>query len=211
MKVAIYDLDKTLVRRATFTPFLVFAARKLAPWRLILLPVWVLLMLGYRAGFYDRTRLKTAGMRMMLGKQPVSRIEQIGEAFADHHIAQAGWIKPVTAMLEADRAEGARIILATAAFDFYAKAFARRLSVDEVIATCWDGRSIPGGNCYGATKLEKVTAWLGSAPVSHDLKFVSDSFADAPLLDVAGDPVFVTRSVSKRTRAEAKGWRVIAP
>jgi len=33
MKVAIYDLDKTLVRRATFTPFLLFAARRLAPLR----------------------------------------------------------------------------------------------------------------------------------------------------------------------------------
>ena len=34
MRIAIYDLDRTLTRRATFTPFLLFAARKVASWRL---------------------------------------------------------------------------------------------------------------------------------------------------------------------------------
>ena len=211
MKVAIYDLDKTLVRRATFTPFLAFAARKLAPWRLILLPVWVLMMLGYRAGLYDRTSLKTAGMRLMLGHQPVARLEEVGEEFARHHVAAAGWIEPVLAMVEADRSEGARLIVATAAFEFYAKAFARKLSIGEVIATRWDGEGIPGGNCYGETKRARVTEWLGSDPKAHDLRFVSDSFADAPLLNEAHDPVFVTSSAGKRARAEASGWRVIAP
>ena len=211
MKVAIYDLDKPLVRRATFTPFLAFAARKLAPWRLVLLPVWVLMMLGYRAGLYDRTSLKTAGMKLMLGYQPVNRLEEIGEEFAERHIAAAGWIEPVLAMVEADRSEGARLIVATAAFEFYAKAFARRLSIGEVIATRWDGTGIPGGNCYGETKRARVAEWLGSDPQEHDLRFVSDSFADAPLLNQARDPVFVTGSPSKRARAEASGWRVIAP
>ena len=211
MKVAIYDLDKTLVRRATFTPFLAFATRKLTPWRLVLLPVWVLMMLGYRAGLYDRTSLKTAGMKLMLGHQPVSRLEGVGEAFADHHIAAAGWIEPVIAMMEADRSEGAHLIVATAAFEFYAKAFARRLSIGEVIATRWDGKGIPGGNCYGETKRARVVELLGSDPQEHDLRFVSDSFADAPLLGQARDPVFVTASAAKRVRAEALGWRVIAP
>ena len=211
MKVAIYDLDKTLVRRATFTPFLAFAARKLAPWRLVLLPVWVLMMLGYRAGLYDRTSLKTAGMKLMLGRQPVARLEEVGEEFAEHHVSAADWIKPVIAMVEADRSDGARVIVATAAFEFYATAFARRLSIVEVIATRWDGEGIPGGNCYGETKRARVAEWLGSDPQEHDLRFVSDSFADAPLLNQARDPVFVTDSPFKRARAEASGWRVVAP
>ena len=65
MRIAIYDLDNTLTRRATFTPFLIFAARRIAPWRLALLPVWVAMMIGYRAGLYDRTTLKTGGMKLM--------------------------------------------------------------------------------------------------------------------------------------------------
>ncbi len=209
MKVAIYDLDKTLVRRATFTPFLAFAARRLAPWRLVFFPFWVMMMLGYRAGFYDRTTLKTAGMKLMLGRQSQSRLEQVGEEFAERHIASVGWIDPVIAMVETDRTDGTRLVIATAAFEFYAKAFARRLGIDHVIATRWDGSGIPGGNCYGDTKRARVFDWLENDPADHEMRFVSDSFADAPLLDHASDPVFVTASAGKRTRAEERGWRVV--
>ncbi len=211
MKVAIYDLDKTLVRRATFTPFLAFAARKLAPWRLVLLPVWVLIMLGYRAGLYGRTGLKTAGMKLMLGKQTLSRLEDVGEKFAEHHLNTAGWIDPVITMVEADRAAGTRLVVATAAFEFYAKAFARRLGIEHVIATQWDGERIPGGNCYGETKRARVAESLGGDLSGHQIRFVSDSFADAPLLLEAEEPFFVTASERKRARAEALGWSVIDP
>jgi uncharacterized membrane protein YczE len=37
--LAIYDMDKTITRRATFTPFLIHAALGLAPWRLLLVPL----------------------------------------------------------------------------------------------------------------------------------------------------------------------------
>lgn len=211
MKVAIYDLDKTLVRRATFTPFLAFAARKLAPWRLVLLPLWVLMMLGYRIGLYGRTGLKAAGMKLMLGRPSLQKLETVGEAFAERHLEKSGWNSAVTAMLEEDRKNGARLLIATAAFEFYARAFARRLDVEEVIATRWDGESIPGGNCYGETKRARVAEWLGGQPAEHDFRFVSDSFADRPLLDDAANPVFITNSKRRRARAEASGWSVISP
>lgn len=209
MKVAIYDLDKTLVRRATFTPFLAYAARRLAPGRLVFMPIWVLLMIGYRVGLYDRTRLKTLGMRLMLGRQELHALSAVGHQFADAHIARAGWLEGVIAMVEADRQAGTRIAIATAAFEFYAGAFAERLGIKEVIATRWDGTSIPGGNCYGEEKHRRVTEWLGEPPSETAMRFVSDSFADAPLLSEAEDAVFVTQSAGKRARAEALGWRVI--
>ena len=206
MKVAIYDLDKTLVRRATFTPFLAFAARRIAPWRLVLLPVWVLMMIGYRLGLYDRTALKTAGMKLMLGRVTASQLEDVGKDFASHHLARAGWMPGVIEMVEQDRATGSRLMMATAAFEFYARAFADKLGIEHVIATRWDGETIPGGNCYGEAKRARVAEWLGGR-AAH-IRFVSDSFADAPLLAMADDPVFVTNSRGKRTRAEALGWRV---
>ena len=46
-RLAIYDMDKTVTRRATFTPFLLHAARRLAPWRLLLLPAVAITGLGY--------------------------------------------------------------------------------------------------------------------------------------------------------------------
>ncbi|HLL31270.1 MAG TPA: HAD-IB family hydrolase, partial [Allosphingosinicella sp.] len=32
-RLAIYDMDRTITRRATYTPFLIHAATRLAPWR----------------------------------------------------------------------------------------------------------------------------------------------------------------------------------
>lgn len=209
MKVAIYDLDKTLVREATFTPFLAFAARSLAPIRLALLPVWVLLMIGYKIGLYSRTRLKIMGMRLMIGKRDVAELRNVGRAFAKAHVERAGWLKGVTSMLREDQNSGARVAIATAAFEFYAQAFAEMLDVETLIATRWDGQGIAGGNCYGDTKRHRVEDWLGVPAGEVQMRFVSDSFADQPLLDLAADPVFVTRSARKRARAEANGWRVI--
>ncbi|MBX7540561.1 HAD-IB family phosphatase [Qipengyuania sphaerica] len=208
MKVAIYDLDKTLVRRATFTPFLAFAARRIAPWRLALLPVWVLMMIGYRIGLYDRTALKTAGMKLMLGRQDLARLEDVGREFADHHVARAGWLPGVLALVQQDREAGAQLVVATAAFEFYARAFASKLGIGHVIATRWDGSQIPGGNCYGANKRERVRDWLDGRKA--EIRFVSDSFADEPLLSEAEEAFFVTTSARKAARAEAKGWRVIS-
>lgn len=209
MRIAIYDLDKTLVRRATFTPFLAFAARRLAPWRLLFLPLWVLMMIGYRLGFYDRTALKTAGMKLMLGRQDVAVLEEVGRAFAEYHIARAGWIEQVIALVEEDRAAGARLMIATAAFEFYARAFARRLGIADVVATRWDGSTIPEGNCYGEEKRRRVLEQIPERP-TH-MRFVSDSFADAPLLNDADDPVFVTGSNKKAAKAAGLGWRVVSP
>ena len=209
MKVAIYDLDKTLVRRATFTPFLLFAARSLAPGRLLLFPVWIAMMIGYRIGFYDRTRLKTVGMRLMLGRQPICALERAGREFATHHLRKCGWVEAVIAMLEADRKEGAHLVIATAAFEFYARGFAEKLGIDDVIATGWDGARIPGGNCYGEEKRKRVALWLEDKPPGYRTRFVSDSFADAPLLQEADDAVFVTQSGKKRKRAGSLGWHVI--
>ena len=212
MRIAIYDLDKTLTRRATFTPFLAFAARRTAPWRLVLLPLWIVLMLGYKAGLMDRTTLKRRGMRLMLTDVPGDRLERIGRDFAARRIARDGLMPGALRLLAEDRASGARIAIATAAFEFYATAFGEALDVDQVIATRWDGQSIPGGNCYGLAKKERVMAWLadqGIDPATASLRFVSDSFADAPLLDIAQEPIFVTDSRSKSARAEARGWRAM--
>lgn len=214
MRIAIYDLDNTLTRRATFTPFLVFAAQRVAPWRLALLPIWIAMMIGYRIGLYDRTALKTRGMRVMLGKDSVERLGEIGREFAARRAAGSGFTPAILTLLEEDRASGAQLVVATAAFEFYAREFAALLSIPTVIGTRWDGQQIPGGNCYGATKLSRVEEWAGSQGIDlaqAQVRFVSDSFADAPLLDLADEPVFVTASEAKAARAWDRGWRVIRP
>ncbi len=214
MRIAIYDLDRTITRSPTFTPFLHFAAARIAPWRLLFSPLWIVLMLGYRLGFYSRTRLKQMGMRLMTGSADLERLEAVGRGFAARRIAAGGLMPETLQLIEADRQAGAVLLLATAAFGFYASAFAAHLGIAGLVATRWDGKRIPGGNCYGEEKKARVLTWLtekGIDPASVTIRFVSDSFADAPLLDMAQDAVFVTGSRTLAARARARGWRVIAP
>ena len=46
MKLAIYDMDRTVTIRGTYTPFLLFVAARMAPWRLLLAPFALLAMAG---------------------------------------------------------------------------------------------------------------------------------------------------------------------
>ena len=66
--LAIYDMDKTVTRRATYTPFLLHAAPRLAPWRLLLLPVVLVTMLAYALKLIDRGRLKELNYRLLIGR-----------------------------------------------------------------------------------------------------------------------------------------------
>jgi len=67
-RLAIYDMDRTITRRATYTPFLVHAASRLAPWRLALLPLVLLAMLAYVLKPIDRAGLIRAAIRAIQSK-----------------------------------------------------------------------------------------------------------------------------------------------
>lgn len=206
--LTIYDLDRTLTARPTFTPFLHFAARRLAPWRLLLSPAWIALMIGYRLGLYDRTTLKRRGMRLMLGRPDPAALARVGAQFAGARKLHPGAHRA----LDADRAEGRAQAIATAAFALYARPLGERLGIGSVVATEWDGEGIPGGNCYGAEKLARVAAWFAQAGFRRDethVRAVSDSFADAPLLDWADEAWFVTADRRAARKAEARGWRAV--
>src|SRR3546814_17515668 len=67
IKLAIYDMDRTITRHGTYTPFLLYAARRLAPWRLVFLPLVPLTMLLYAAKLINRATLKEWNQRLLLG------------------------------------------------------------------------------------------------------------------------------------------------
>ena len=66
--LAVYDMDRTVTRRATYTPFLLHCALRRAPWRLLLLPLVMASMLAYVARLIDRARLKEINHHLLLGR-----------------------------------------------------------------------------------------------------------------------------------------------
>ncbi len=218
-RLAIYDMDKTLTRRATWTPFLIHAARARAPWRLALLPVAGLASLAYLAKTIDRARLKAITHRLMIGRAiPPADLAKVAETFADD-VAQTNLFADARARVEADRAAGWEPVLATASHGYYAEAIAARLNIATVIATAArrdaDGNvlaGLEGENCYGSAKLRLIEAWLAREGIARDdiqVRFYSDHVSDAPVLEWADEPFAVNAHGPLRRLAAAKGWAVL--
>ena len=61
-------MDRTVTRRATYAAFLLHAALRLAPWRLLLLPLSASFTLGYALRLIDRGRLKELNYTLLVGR-----------------------------------------------------------------------------------------------------------------------------------------------
>lgn len=217
--VAIYDMDKTITRKATWTPFLIHAAMARAPWRLILLPAAGLASLLYLVKAIDRARLKEVTHRLMLGRTiPPADLEAVAQAFADS-VAASNLFADARERVEADRAAGWEPVLATASHGYYARAIAARLGIAQVIATeaqrDADGNvlaGIEGENCYGPAKLRLIEAWMAREGIARSdlrVRFYSDHVSDAPVLEWADEPFAVNAHGPLRKLAAARGWTVL--
>jgi phosphatidylglycerophosphatase C len=215
--VAIYDLDRTILRKPTFTLFLLWAAWREAPWRLLLLPALAALMIGYALRLYGRDRFKPAAIRLMLGRRIApTRASALAAAFAAWRVPRD--VPPgAAACIARDRAEGYRLLMATAAPEFYAGAIAEALGFDAIVASRHrrdaEGNWLPqldGPNCYGAEKARRVAEWLAAHPAegAARIRVYSDHISDAPTFALASEAWLVGRG-DKFVRLAAKhGWRV---
>jgi HAD superfamily hydrolase (TIGR01490 family) len=217
-RLAIYDMDKTVTRKATFTPFLLHAARRLAPWRFVLLPAVALTGLAYGLRLIDRARLKELNYRLLIGHVPPERLEPVIRSFADAQVA-ANILPGARARIAEDKAAGRRLVLATASYRLYAAAIAQRLGFDDVIGTVQEldanGRvlaRIDGANCYGAAKHDMILAWLRQEGLERDalhIRFYSDHVSDAVVHHWADEPYATNPHQRLLDVAKAEGWEVL--
>ncbi|MEG3181265.1 HAD family hydrolase [Sphingomonas sp. LT1P40] len=218
-RLAIYDMDKTITRKATWTPFLVHAAIARAPWRLALLPLAGLAGVAYLAKAIDRSRLKEITHRLMLGRSiPPADLEKVAAAFADS-VAADNIFADAVARIEADRAAGWEPVLATASHGYYAAAIAARFHIGHVIAT--EARrdeagnvlaGLEGENCYGPAKLRLIEAWMAREGIARgdvQVRFYSDHVSDAPVLEWADEAYAVNAHGPLRKLAAVRGWTVL--
>jgi phosphatidylglycerophosphatase C len=210
--LSIYDMDKTVIRRASWMWWLLHYARTEAPARLLLLPLLLLPLLGYALGMRDRRGLKEAMQRLLMGARvPRVRVERAAESFAAGFGARAE-LQGALAAMAADRAAGCDLWLATASCRFFVEALARRWGIDRVVATenHWDGdwltNRIRGENCYEIGKLRMILAALPARP--ERVRFTSDHVSDLVVLEWADEPVAANPSRPLRRVATARGWPV---
>ncbi len=213
--LAVYDLDKTITRRATYAAWLVFWARRRAPWRLLLVPLSAVAGLLYVLKLVGRARLKTINHALLMGRADVATVAAEAAVFAARQVAtnvRGGAL----AQIVADRAEGRRIVIATASYAFYARAIGAALGVDDVIGTravvAGDTvlPQIDGENCYAGAKRAMVEAWLAAhALTGAPLRFYSDHPSDAPMFELADTAIAANPNRALRVLAQARGWAVV--
>ncbi len=214
--LAIYDMDRTVTRHATYTPFLLYCAARRAPWRLLLLPLVAGAMLAYLVKAIDRGRLKEISHLLLLGhRRHPDELRPLVEGFAKRTLA--GNVRPGALIAIArDKAEGRRVVMATASYRLYAVGIANALGFDDCIGTNaivgLDERvhaRIDGDNCYGPAKLSMIETWLAAHGIARGhVRFYSDHASDAPVFEWADEPVAVNPHGPLRHLAAVRGWMV---
>lgn len=218
-RIAIYDMDRTITIRATYSAFLIHMARELAPWRLIFVPVAVLVLLGYVLRIVSRARAKELNQALLMGANVRrTRIMPAVERYADKVVAgniRAG----ARERIAADKAAGYRLVIASASYRLYVEPIARRLGFDGVIATDhftqdidYVRARIAGENCYDVAKLRMIETWMveqGIARTASHVRAYSDHVSDAPMLAFADEAFAANPHPPLAKLAEERGWPIL--
>lgn len=217
-KLAIYDMDRTITVRGTYTPFLMHMVFARAPWRLLFLPLLPFGFIAYGLKMISREGLKTYNQRLLLGKPNRGSIKPLIETYATKVLSGNSYAKAFE-QIEADRQEGRRLVMATASYELYVEAIAHKLGFDDIIGTRLEidssGHVLPkiiGKNCYDEAKLDRITAFLAEQELDREqihIRAYSDHVSDAPMLEFADEAVATTPSPALRKLAQKRGWQIV--
>ena len=211
---AIFDLDKTITRQGTWSRFIRYATGGgFGFWAKLPINGWQ--ALKYKAGFADRASVKTCSISLYFEGQDRSVLQDKADAFVARDIAN-GLRKEARAVIEAHRAAGDRLIIASAAVDLICDAMARELGFDGVICTrmSWteDGKlrsALEGENCYGEEKLRRVEEFFEGTRPPGPIVFYSDHHTDLPCLNWADRGVAVNPSPQLRRLAPQNDVEIV--
>lgn len=215
-RLAIYDMDRTITVKGTYTPFLLHVGKKLTPWRLVLAIFIPFVMLAYVLRMIPRSRLKEINQSLMIGHNVRrARLQPHIESYADKVLAH-NVRKGALQQIAEDRAAGYRLVLATASYRLYVEAIAARLGFDAVIATDhlsqdldYVRAKIAGENCYDAAKLRMIQDWMAGQGISRaacHIRAYSDHVSDAPMLEFADEGFAANPHAPLAKLAQVRGW-----
>lgn len=201
--LVIFDLDRTITTHGTFLPFLLYYAIRNNPLRLLLLPAVVFMMLLYLCRMITRKHLKTLMQSLLIGKPDKSHLDDVCDRYVSQVLEKSVNLDALF-YIRRWQTSGAKLVIATASFDWMARSFAKRLGFDEIIASKSrevDGVVVPGidgENCYGQDKLAIVEKELGNLrelkESGKEVWFYTDHHSDIPLLEVCSYPVVINPS-----------------
>ena len=157
-----FDLDGTLTRHDTLTPYLWGFLRQ-HPGRLLRLPQLLPALARFLLGRADRGELKSAAIRAVLGGRTRAEIDGWTARFVPRLIDE-GLFVDARAAIAAHRQAGDYLVLLSASPDLYVPAIGRALGFAETLCTGveWQGEWLDGRlttpNRRGAEKVRCLEA-----------------------------------------------------
>jgi HAD superfamily hydrolase (TIGR01490 family) len=214
-RAALFDMDRTLVRKETASLYVRYQRMLGEATRRDSLRVlyWVA---QYTIGVIDAPEVASRALAPLEGTAEVAlaaRCDDWFRRFVEPHVCDRG-----RRAVEEHRARGDTLAIVTGASPYVAKPLARRLGIPHVVTSelevdangVFTGRFV-SPLCYGNGKVERTRRLardLGFA--LEDAVFYSDSFTDLPLLEAVRQPVIVNPDTRLRRVARRRGWRIEA-
>ncbi|MFM2183534.1 MAG: hypothetical protein RJB61_1828 [Actinomycetota bacterium] len=211
---AFFDLDRTLLAGASGQVFaMAMRDAGLAPKAL---PGEGLLFSIFNAIGETLPAMAAARQAVRLAKgRPQAAVQRVAELAAEHLVEM---VQPQAASLFAEhRAAGRAVVLATTTPLDLVAPLARRLGLDDVVATqyrvdasgLYDG-SLDGPFVWGTGKLSAVRTWADRHGVDLAASYAySDSVYDTPLLGAVGFPHVVNPDPRMTVMAAARRWPTV--
>lgn len=212
MRIAFFDLDKTLISRNSATLWIRYemAAGRISTRQAVQAMTWVL---RYSLGARDMAPAIRRTVATLAGK-PEAEIRDRTRAFYGRYVKPL-YRPGALGALAAHRTAGDRLVLLTSASNYLADEVGRDLVLDDVVCTRFEvdaggyytGRPIEP-LCFGAGKVILADRYARGLGVSLErASFYTDSHSDLPMLEAAGEPVVVHPDVRLRRLARRRGWR----
>ena len=217
---AFFDLDHTLLPFDTQALFCNFVLHR-RPWRLFLHLFFLPFALGRACRLVSTATAKRA-FNAYLWRMPRAELLALARDFA--HTGVEKWAYPeLRAEILRHKHQGRVLVLNTASPGFYAHDIAEVLGFDHCVATHVELPErlpllprLPSGN----NKREaKITAMCADVPGVLEMPdevrarcwSYSDSHADLPLLEFAGQAIVVHPTTRLEPVARERGWTILRP
>jgi len=209
--IVIFDLDRTLTKHGTFTPYLLNLAGE-EPAKYLYVFVVLFRMALYVLKIISRGALKEYMLHAFMAGMSRREANKRSEDFFEK-LFRKGFHKDGLARLREHQKKGHIVGVATAAMDFYVDRIVKELNLDFMIATgsVWqNGVLVPilkGENCYGDEKARRVEAYLAGVKVGK-VWFYSDHHTDAPTFRLADIKIAVNPTPKLKRLAIRDGYKI---
>lgn len=212
-RAALFDLDRTLVRRETASLYVRYQVETgEASWAdLAKTMYWVA---QYTLGILDAQRVAEIVVRELAGMPEIVMAARCDDWFSrcvEKHITDAG-----REAVRRHRAAGDVCAIVTGASPYVSWPLARRLGIEHVVSTVFEvdaDRRFTGRAeqplCLGRGKVERAERLARSCGFAlEDAVFYTDSVSDLPLLERVAEPVVVNPDPRLKRIAEKRRWPI---